>query len=164
MVAIWAAVLLQLKACQSLCLHCTGWIFAPLPVQCEQEVRPSFGLACSSAWKAWAGEQATLSCFRIKSGPSCCSLEFTNKNPCCNFNSTKVFRLGLDCFKNLSNLIRSAFNSAAEQSCSGTKISSRTSISSVNSSSIRYTFCNVPFHYPVLCVNTILGPVDMIPG
>ena len=34
----------------------------------------------------------------------------------------KVFRLFLDRLKNLSDTIRSTFNSAAEQSCSGTKI------------------------------------------
>ena len=35
---------------------------------------------------------------------------------------TKVFRLGSDRFENLSDAIRATFNSAAEQSCFGTKI------------------------------------------
>ena len=35
---------------------------------------------------------------------------------------TKLFRLGLDCFKNLSDTGRSTFDNGAEQSCSGAKI------------------------------------------
>ena len=69
------------------------------------------------------GEQATLGCVRIKSGPSCCNLSNSLiRSPIVILTLKKAFRLGQNRFKNLSGTIHSTFNSAAEHSCSGTKI------------------------------------------
>ena len=111
----------------------------------------------------WAGELVTLGCIRIKSGPSCRSLEYTNKNCCCNFNSDKSVQTRSESFQILSNTICSTFNSAAEQSCSWTKIVPELAFP-VWWGAQFYTHFST-FHFTVRhSMNTTSGSVHMISG
>ena len=63
----------------------------------------------------------------------------------------KVFRLFLDRFKNLSDTIRSTFNSAAEQSCSGTKVVPELAFPVWTGALSNTHFATFRFHCPVQC-------------
>ena len=63
----------------------------------------------------------------------------------------KVFRRNSDRFRILSDTECSTFNSGAEQYCSGAENARKQRFRS----SIRYTFCDAPFHYPVQCEHSL---------
>ena len=102
-------------------------------VQCEQEVYSSLCLACFLAHilQNWCRDfkprkhvenRLRWVAFGFNLDPVIVASNLPKRSPVVILAPTKAFRLGPDRFENLSDTIRSTFNSAAEQSCSGTKI------------------------------------------
>ena len=128
--------------CEQELMFCWGAEIVPKCSQCEQKPYPLCNLQCSLLiWKDYLQKRGSVAISAL----------------------IKVFRLGSDCFKNLSNTECSTFNSGAEQYCSGAESASKAAflvwteaLSSTLSAMLRFTVWysvnialggKIPFHY-----------------
>ena len=124
------------------------------PIQCEQELLFCCGIEIVR--KRSQREHKPYPSYNLQRSLLISKDHLPKRGPAAISAPMKVFRLDSDRFKNLSGYGTFHFQQRSGAVLFRSRKCFESSVSSVNRSHIRYTFCDAPFHYPVQCEHSLI--------